>query len=229
VKRVTVLFENDEILILNNPAGLAVQGGEGVGVSLDSLLAAEYAPRPLLVHRLDQDTSGVILTAKNREAAARCSRLFAEKKSLSPAGAAKTGEGLVKQYRAVCAGTPPEDSGLIRIGLDIRGAEKAARTAYKRLAGNGEFSLLELEPGTGRMHQIRRHLAQTGTPVLGDDKYGDFTLNRKLRKTMGLKRLLLHAFRLVIPPAATGLEAPLDISAPLPEYFSPFLDLFSIT
>ena len=75
---------------------------------------------------------------------------------------------------------------------------------------------MELELGTGRMHQIRRHLAMTGSPVLGDDKYGDFTLNRELRKTIKLKRLLLHAFRLVIP-AALGFAV--DVQAPLPDYW----------
>jgi 23S rRNA pseudouridine955/2504/2580 synthase len=214
LKRITVLFENPEILILNKPPGLAVQGGKGIGVSLDSLLAEEYRPRPLLVHRLDRDTSGLILVAKNREAAARYSRLFAE---------GREGGGLVKQYLAVCAGSPPAESGLIEHSLEIRGKEKQARTAWKRLAGNGDFSLLELELGTGRMHQIRRHLAETGNPVLGDDKYGDFALNKKLRKSMGLRRLLLHASRLIIPPGSPGPA--LDVSAPPPDCFSPFLHM----
>jgi 23S rRNA pseudouridine955/2504/2580 synthase len=168
----------------------------------------------------------VILAAKHREAAARFSRLFAGGKKWFPdgadsvAGPGGVGDGgLVKQYRALCAGTPPADSGLITISLRIRGLDKSARTAYRRLAGNGEFSLLELELGTGRMHQIRRHLAETGNPVLGDDKYGDFALNKRLRRDMGLRRLLLHAFRLGIPGGP-------DICAPLPDYFSPFLDLF---
>jgi 23S rRNA pseudouridine955/2504/2580 synthase len=228
LKRVDILFENDEVLVLNKPAGLAVQGGAGIAVSLDRLLEKTYHPRPLLVHRLDQDTSGVILTAKNRDAAARFSRLFAEEKPRpggSVLGGAGTGGMLVKQYRALCAGTPPEDSGLIEYSLGIRGMEKTARTAYKRLGGNGEFSLLELELGTGRTHQIRRHLAKIGNPVLGDDKYGDFGLNKRLRRTMGLRRLLLHACRLVIPAGPDGSGA-LDISAPLPEYFTPFLELF---
>lgn len=228
MKRIDVLFENDEILILNKPAGLAVQGGKGVGASLDRLLAEDFSPPPLLVHRLDQDTSGLILVAKHREAAARFSRLFAAEKTLSPSGQAgsssgQTGPrgdgGLVKQYRALCAGTPPADSGLITISLSIGGQDKSARTAYRRLGGNGDFSLLELELGTGRMHQIRRHLAKIGNPVLGDDKYGDFALNKRLRRDMGLRRLLLHASRLVIPGGP-------DLCAPLPDYFTPFLDLF---
>jgi 23S rRNA pseudouridine955/2504/2580 synthase len=210
VKRIDILFEDTDLLILNKPAGLAVQGGKGVGASLDRLLAEMYRPPPLLVHRLDQDTSGLILVAKHREAAARLSRLFT-------AGPSEGG-GLIKQYRALCAGAPPADSGLITLSLRIRGVDKSAQTAYRLLAGNGEFSLMELEPGTGRMHQIRRHLAKTGNPVLGDDKYGDFALNRRLRRDRGLRRLLLHAYRLVIPGGP-------DIRAPLPDYFSPFLDL----
>lgn len=226
MKRIEILFENDDILILNKPAGLAVQGGKGIGVSLDRILAEEFCPPPLLVHRLDQDTSGLILTAKHRDAAARFSRLFAGGKNRFPDGAdpaARPGRiedgGLVKQYRALCAGTPPADSGIISISLRIGGLDKSARTAYRRLAGNGEFSLLELELGTGRMHQIRRHLAKIGNPVLGDGKYGDFALNKRLRRDMGLRRLLLHAFRLSIPGGP-------DICAPLPDYFTPFLDLF---
>jgi 23S rRNA pseudouridine955/2504/2580 synthase len=85
------------------------------------------------------------------------------------------------------------------------------------LSGDLEFSCFELELGTGRMHQIRRHLAMIGNPVLGDDKYGDFSLNKNLRKTIGLKHLLLHASKLIIKS-----EDNLNIQAPLPEYFSPF-------
>ena len=82
--------------------------------------------------------------------------------------------------------------------------------------------MLELELGTGRMHQIRRHLALVGNPVLGDDKYGDFKLNRYLRKTMQLRRLLLHASRLVIPEAPDGSR--IDINANLPDYFNRFIE-----
>jgi 23S rRNA pseudouridine955/2504/2580 synthase len=72
------------------------------------------------------------------------------------------------------------------------------------------------------MHQIRRHLARIGCPVLGDDKYGDFSLNRKLRKTMGLRRLLLHASRLVIPETLAGFPGGIDVSDPPPDYFQPY-------
>ncbi|MDR2159255.1 MAG: RluA family pseudouridine synthase [Treponema sp.] len=218
MKRIDILFENTSCLVLNKPAGLPVQGGRGTGASLDRLLAGEYSPRPLLVHRLDQDTSGVILVAKTREAAAKFSRLFAEKSRGTGSGM----PGIRKWYLALCAGRPPEDSGLITLDLEVRGKVKNSKTAYRKLAEGGGFSLLELELGTGRTHQIRRHLARTGNPILGDDKYGDFALNKKLRREQGLKRLLLHASRLAVPPELAGFL--LDVTAPLPDYFRTFLN-----
>ena len=210
MKRVTVLFENDYCVALNKPAGLAAQGGAGITVSLDGILAAEFSPRPRLVHRLDRDTSGVILAAKDQAAAARFSRLFSGRLT----GPDDSG-GAVKRYLSICAGCLEPPAGFISLELDVRGKTKAAQTAYREVETRGEFSLVELELGTGRMHQIRRHLARAGCPVLGDDKYGDFALNRRLRKERGLKRLLLHASRLII----TG---ELDVSAPVPDYFEGF-------
>jgi 23S rRNA pseudouridine955/2504/2580 synthase len=204
VKTVEILYEDDDSLVINKPAGLAVQGGKGVKTSLDGILAAMRIPAPLLVHRLDKDTSGVILTAKTKEAAARFSRLLG------------VGRKAVKQYIAVCAGCPQKSEGVITVDLLIRGSLKKSETRY-RVIQSGEFSVLELTLGTGRMHQIRRHLSLSGNPVLGDDKYGDFALNKTLRKTSGLKRLLLHASRLVIT------DVNLDITAPLPDYFRPFM------
>jgi 23S rRNA pseudouridine955/2504/2580 synthase len=216
---IEILFENDDCLVLNKPAGLAVQGGEGVGVSLDTLLREMREPRPLLVHRLDKETSGLILAAKGRQAAARFSALLARR------------EGIRKVYLAVCAGEPSPESGLITTEIPTPGGMRKAETAYTRRGGGalpggteyrvrtgGRYSVLELEPGTGRMHQIRRHAAYLGCPILGDDKYGDFSLNRDLRKSRGLRRLLLHASRLVIDESALGYR--LDLTAPLPGYFS---------
>jgi 23S rRNA pseudouridine955/2504/2580 synthase len=218
MKNITLLFENDQCLVLDKPAGLAVQGGKGVGVSLDSLLAAAYSPRPLLVHRLDRDTSGVILVAKTREAAARFSAIFAREKA--------AGEGVQKLYLGICAGRPNPPEGVIETDLEVRSSLRRARTFYRCLDSGAqvreaEFSQLELELGTGRTHQIRRHLASIGHPILGDDRYGDFSLNRRLRKERGLKRLLLHSARLLIPEALCGF--PLDVSAGMPAYFEAFL------
>jgi len=216
MKKLDILYEDDLCLVLNKPAGLAVQGGKGVNTSLDRILAENWSPPPLLVHRLDKDTSGVILTAKGKEAAAFFSRLFATGKA-------------EKQYTAICFGRPQEEKGDIKEDLLIRHSVKKSKTGYRLiktgrlpLGEGGEpvderditFSVLELTPETGRMHQIRRHLAMTGNPILGDDKYGDFALNKKLRKTIRLKRLLLHASALVIAG-----KVRVDVRAPLPDYF----------
>jgi len=218
---IEILYEDDECLVINKPAGLAVQGGAGVSVSLDSLLARSFSPRPLLVHRLDRDTSGLLLVAKNKTSAARYSRLIGE------------GGAIAKHYLAVCFGAPEPGAGVIRNDIEIKGKKKNAETRYTALhsaslpallpeSRSGVFSVLELELASGRMHQIRRHMAFVGTPILGDDKYGDFALNKVLAKTLKLKRLLLHSFRLQIPPGR-GVP-PLDIHAPLPAHFSAFLE-----
>jgi len=221
VKNIEILYEDDFSVIINKPAGLAVQGGKGVKTSLDKLLAEIRSPPPLLVHRLDKDTSGILLAAKTKEAAALFSRILADGKQ---GGENRT----VKQYIAVCAGKPEKNSGIITEDLMIRNNLKKSETRYKVLKSGNlslsddpplalEFSVLEIELGTGRMHQIRRHLAMRENPVLGDDKYGDFALNKKLHKACGLKRLLLHSSRLVVKERFN-----LDISAPLPVYFRPF-------
>jgi 23S rRNA pseudouridine955/2504/2580 synthase len=205
VKRLPVVFEDGDCIVFNKPPGLPVQGGAGVGASLDSILAENWKPRPLLVHRLDRDTSGLILVARRPEAAARFSRLFA-----------REGPGEIeKYYLAVSRGSPGE--GRITEPLD----GKRAETCCRALGGDGEFFLLRLRLLTGRTHQIRRHLALRGNPVLGDGKYGDFALNRRLRSERGLKRLLLHAEALLIP----GLP---ELRLPPPDYFRPFLDRMAL-
>ncbi|MDR2501093.1 MAG: RluA family pseudouridine synthase [Treponema sp.] len=226
MKRIAVLYEDADCLVLNKPAGLPVQGGEGVGASLDRLLAAAWSPRPLLVHRLDKDTSGLILAAKHRESALRFSSLLARRREgKAVPWYAFSGDGAAKGYLAVCIGVPQPPAGRIPVNLTIRGVSKAAETRYAliaqgRLAG-AAYALLELELGTGRTHQIRRHLAHIGHPIPGDGKYGSFALNRELRGSAGIKRLLLHAARLVIRDSRGGFF--LDISAPPPDYFSRFL------
>jgi len=210
MKNIEILYEDNLCLIVNKPAGLAVQGGEGVKTSLDVLLAQNHKEgpesMPLLVHRLDKETSGVLLVAKGKEAAARFSKIISEK--------------AVKVYTAICKGCPEKPEGATNEAINVHGSLKQAITKYKviksgLIAECGlEFSVIELELVTGRMHQIRRHLAMSGNPILGDDKYGDFTLNKQLRKTIGLKRLLLHASKLEIKG-----EFDIKIEAQLPEVF----------
>jgi len=229
MKNIEILYEDDFSIIVNKPAGLAVQGGKDVKTSLDRLFAEIRTPAPLLVHRLDKDTSGVLLAAKTRESAAVFSQIFS---------GGKTNRKAVKIYIAVCKGRPAQNEGLIKEELHIRGDMKKSETRYKVLKTGKieqadniddttgavetmcDYSVLEIELGTGRMHQIRRHLAMTGNPILGDDKYGDFALNKKLYKAVKLKKLLLHASRLKIKENFN-----IDVCAPLPEYFSLFYGL----
>jgi 23S rRNA pseudouridine955/2504/2580 synthase len=213
-----VVYEDSSCMVINKPAGLAVQGGKGISVSLDSILAQNRQERLFLVHRLDRDTSGLILVANNKMAAAAYSRLLGGK------GTAEAGaRAVVKRYLAVCKGMPAPGEGTISLDLEVHGMKKKAETRYRLIESfKSGFSLMELELGTGRMHQIRRHLALIGNPVLGDGKYGDFSLNHLLRRTMKLNRLLLHASRLIIPE--TNQNPRLDLSAPLPEYFNQFIE-----
>ena len=223
MKGLTILYENDRLLVFDKPSGLPVQGGKGICKSMDSLLAETYRERPLPVHRLDRDTSGVIVLAKTRESAALCSDFFSGRKS-----------GLKKTYLACCAGIP-EEKGIICEKLNIKGKELAAQTSYKRIASLSPLpdlyslgqeisvSLAEIVPSTGRMHQIRRHLAQRGYPVLGDDKYGNFAINKILKKTLGVKRLLLHACSIYLPPSL--VNGGLEVIAPLPDHFRQLMEL----
>jgi 23S rRNA pseudouridine955/2504/2580 synthase len=205
---IPILYEDEDVFALNKPAGLAVQGGKNVTRSLDALLAEYFSPRPLLVHRLDQDTSGVMLVAKHKEAAARFTKIIGERRT-------------EKTYLAVCKKSPMlKPQGIIDETITIKGETKTAVTRYHTIAEGetGDFVLLELTLLTGRMHQIRRHLSALGAPVIGDDKYGDFTLNRQLKRERRAAHLLLHSVRITFP-VKTGF---VTVDAPPPPHFSEF-------
>jgi len=203
------MYENENILVVDKVAGLPVQGGERVGASLDQLLEKSLGAKVFLVHRLDKDTSGLLLVAKNRESASWYAGLFA-------------GKTLQKTYLAVSAGSFSDKKASIATPISVHGIQKEALTHYHVIAQNQNFSLIEMELGTGRMHQLRIHLASLAHPILGDDKYGDFTLNKRLRKERALRRLLLHSRRLILPvcPFAPSL----DLKAPVPVAFHPYFE-----
>lgn len=201
---IPLLYIDDDFLIVNKPWGLAVQLGKGLKTSVVDKIAEEQGFRPWLVHRLDMDSSGVLVMARTKDAAALLSMAINSPKA-------------IKRYLAVCSGLPEPASSVLDAPVSVRGREQTACSRYRTLSSNGLFSIVEVELGTGRNHQIRRQFADAGWPLAGDDKYGNFKLNRELKKEYGLKKLLLHASYLFIP-----LEQKLEANAPLPDYFADF-------
>jgi tRNA pseudouridine32 synthase/23S rRNA pseudouridine746 synthase len=210
-----VIREDAEILALNKPAGLSSQGGRGQANTLDELLWAFARPgkaRPRLIHRLDRDTSGVILAAKTKPAA-------------SFLGKAMMARRFAKTYRAIVTPGAPQPRGGV-IDAPLRRVEQgreaymatcapdhadaeAARSRYRTLAEASGAALLELDPETGRMHQLRVHLASIGRPIAGDARYG----GALVVAGHPVPRLMLHAAALKFPHPAGG-EA--RVEAPVP-------------
>jgi len=217
-----VLYEDDVLLVINKPAGVAVHGGSGIsrGVIEQLRLERPEARFMELVHRLDRETSGVLLLAKRRSALTELHRQLregqVEKRYLTLVkGAWRDGKRSVKLplNKYVLA------SGERRVSVGEDG--QSAHTVFRLQRGWKDYSLLEAELKTGRTHQIRVHLSHLGYPIAGDDKYGDFTLNKQLAK-QGLKRMFLHASKAVVTHPQSG--AALALEAPLPADLRNFLD-----
>ena len=208
---IDILFEDGEALVIDKPAGLPIErprrGGPALEDRLDELkLGFQRAPIP--VHRLDTDTSGCLLLARNPKALKRFNRAFEER-------------AVGKRYLGVLAGTIAEDEGVIELALSkISSAEKGWRmipakkgkpavTLWRRLAEFGGNTLVEFRPETGRTHQIRVHAASgLGVPLLGDPVYGD---------GKGGLRTMLHAAALEVPREG---KPPVSAVAPLPADFA---------
>lgn len=220
--RLPILFEDEAFLAIDKPSGIAVHGGSGVahGV-IESLRAMRPEARFLeLVHRLDRDTSGVLLVAKKRSALTALHELLRtrdiDKRYLVAVRGRFRNE--MQRVRAALAKRTTA-SGEKHVSVSEDGQE--AETVFRRLGRGAEASLLEAELLTGRTHQIRVHLAHLKHPVLGDDKYGDFELNKRLRKE-GLKRMFLHAASLAFTHPLSGGK--LRLEAPLPRDLAKFWD-----
>jgi 23S rRNA pseudouridine955/2504/2580 synthase len=217
-----VAYEDDALILIDKPSGVAVHGGSGVSHGVIESLRAERPQAKFLelAHRLDRDTSGLLMVAKKRSALVELHRMLRE------------GE-VEKDYLAVVKGVPAKREFEIRESLHkyvtsqgerrvaVREDGKAAATRARLVKAAGSYSLLELRLLTGRTHQIRVHLAHAGHPILGDDKYGDFELNRALAKA-GVKRLFLHAAKLSFVHPLSG--AALAFKSPLPGEMKSFME-----
>ncbi len=217
-----VVFEDDALIVIDKPSGIAVHGGSGISFGVIESLRAER-PRAKfleLAHRLDRDTSGLLVVGKKRSALVELHRMLRDgevrkdyvliAKGRWKGGARKVEASLHKFVTA---------EGERRVS--VREDGQRAVTLFKPLEIGDSATLLEARLMTGRTHQIRVHAAHIGHPILGDDKYGDFDLNRALAK-QGVKRLFLHARKLSLAHPLTGQA--LEFEAPLPAEMQRFLD-----
>jgi 23S rRNA pseudouridine955/2504/2580 synthase len=221
-----IVFEDRWLLALNKPSGLATHGGSGVRVGAIEALRALRPGAPLeLVHRLDRDTSGVLLVAKRRSA-------LLELQALMRGGEDEEGPG--KRYLALLVGRLPQGRMTVDAPLRksvLQGGERMVRVDPAGKPSRSHFTVLERRGGhsfcevvieTGRTHQIRVHAAHLGHPVAGDSKYGDREANRRLAEQAGLRRLFLHAASIEF--ALEGGKRPYLINAPLPPELTAVLD-----
>ena len=221
-----ILYEDDALVVINKPSGLAVHGGSGVsfGVIEQMRRARPQAKFLELVHRLDRETSGVLLLAKKRSALVAMHEIMREGQSDKRYLTLVLGQWHnVRQHVKLPLFKFDTPQGEKRVM--VRDDGKVAHTIFNLQKSWPEtslpaFSLLEAELKTGRTHQIRVHLSHLGFPIAGDDKYGDFARNRELMK-QGLKRMFLHAHSISFNHPLTG--DPLQINAPLPADLQSFV------
>jgi 23S rRNA pseudouridine955/2504/2580 synthase len=222
----SILHIDDDIIALDKPPGLAVQGGTGIKNSVDAMLGTlkfDKVERPKLVHRLDKDTSGVLLLGRSSKAAAQLTAAFRAKSAR-------------KVYWAIVVGSAEFSSGRIDLALSKLPGQKGERmvpdpengkravTFYRTIERvSRKVAWLSLEPQTGRTHQLRVHMEALGTPILGDRKYGGVG---SLIQGPGLSRKMhLHARAIRIPHPSSGQ---LEVIAPLPTHMSATWDFFGL-
>lgn len=226
---IPVLFEDDALIAVNKPCGIAVHGGSGLAWGLIEALRSQRPDARFLelAHRLDRETSGVLLVAKKRAALVGLHDMFREQRGDKRYLALVPGVWKEKSLQVTLPlykYLTPEGERRVRIakGRDLQSPEvKAAETHFRLRQQYHGFALVEARLKTGRTHQIRVHLAALGYPIIGDDKYGDFALNKSLATSKRLERMFLHAATMRCKHPVTG--QPLAIEAPLPEALTNFL------
>ncbi len=229
-----ILYEDDGLLAINKPAGIAVHGGSGLAWgAIEALRSQRPTARFLeLAHRLDRETSGVLLIAKRRAALVGLHEMFRSQKGDKRYLALVAGEWAQQKSGVALKVTEPlykyltaEGERRVRVarGRDLTHPEtRTAETHFRLKKQYPGYALIEAQLKTGRTHQIRVHLASLGHPIVGDDKYGDFPLNKSLAASGTLNRMFLHAASLRCKHPVSG--EPLFIEAPLPDELQRFLD-----
>ena len=211
-RKFVVLFEDEHLLAIDKPAGVAVHGGSGVsfGVIEQLRMARPQAPFLELVHRLDRETSGILLLAKKRSALRQLQDQFRERETGKTYLALVLGQWPANRKvldKSLHKYLLPDGERRVRVVANDDPDAMAALTLVKVKHRGDGFTLLEVTIRTGRTHQIRVHLASEGFPIAGDDKYGDFELNKALLRAPGgasLKRMFLHAWRLEFTHPVSG-------------------------
>lgn len=227
-----IIFEDEAMLVVDKPSGVAVHGGSGVSFGVIEALRRQRPQARFLelAHRLDRETSGLLLIGKKRSALVALHDMFRE------GSIGGNGKGADKRYLLLVKGRWMDpvrhvklplfkyllDSGERRVRVADNG--KASHTVFRLIARWQRFSLLEAELKSGRTHQIRVHCAHLGFPIAGDEKYGDFALNKSLARE-GLKRMFLHAWKMTLPHPLGGQE--LALQAPLPDALAVFVKTIS--
>jgi tRNA pseudouridine65 synthase len=211
--RISVLHRDDALIVVDKPSGLAVHRGWARDDEvLMTLVRDDLGARVWPVHRLDRGASGALALALSADAARSASAAFAEGR-------------VHKRYLALVRGVPPDEGIIdhpIPNGEERTAARVPATTWFRRLERFGRYSLVEAEPRTGRLHQIRRHLKHIACPLIGDVNYGKGEHNRHFRERYGLARLFLHASELELPhPWEAGL---VRAFAPLPDELARVLE-----
>jgi 23S rRNA pseudouridine955/2504/2580 synthase len=220
----SIVHEDARLLAISKPSGVASHGGSGISFgAIETLRALRPRDALELVHRLDRDTSGLLLVAKKRSALSELQALMRG-----------DGAGIHKRYLTLLLGRMPDGTMSVDAPLDVAqrsGGErhvqvgdrgKPSLSHFRALERRGGHSYCEVRIDTGRTHQIRVHAAHIGHPVAGDDKYGDPDANRRLRERTGLRRLFLHAASLEF--TLDGGNAPYLLNAPLPADLAEVLD-----